>query len=645
VAPARRALIVATGSHDDTDLRRLRSPGQDAPTLARVLADPAIGDFDVTQVVDQPHYAVAAALEDFFADRRLDDLLVVHLSCHGVKDDDGRLYFAATDTRRRRLASTAVSAAYLNDLMERCRARSIVLLLDCCYSGAFVAGAKGDDGVHLKEKLSGQGRAVLTASNAIEYAWEGDALSGQAEASVFTAAIVDGLETGDADRNRDGVVSIDDLYQHVYERVQESSRSQTPLLWSFGVAGTLQIARNPRPRPADLDAEAPAVPRQPVSADRADRPTGGRSRWRPGLVAGALALALVIAVAATVLWAGNNGNNANNGGDGDAPQGWEVDQPGGVAVGPGGVVYVSETKLSRISTVREDGTITPVAGGNDNQSDYGDGGPATEATLAEPLGVAVSSSGELYIADQFHGTVRRITRDGTITPFAGSGNVGGTQSGDDGGAAVDADLGHPAGVAVADDNTVFVSDLGSHSVWRVDTSGTMTTVAGTGREGFGGDGGPATEATLGHPSGVAIGPDGAVYIADTDNNRIRRVDPDGTITTVAGTGDERFTSDEVPARQSALALPQGVAVDTDGALYIADTNNHRIRKIDREGIITTVAGDGSDGFDGDGGPATEASLSGPQSVAVAPEGTLYIADSGNDRIRRVDADGTITTLP
>jgi sugar lactone lactonase YvrE len=642
VAAARRALIVATGSHDDTDLRRLRSPGQDAPTLARVLADPAIGDFDVTQVVDQPHYAVAAALEDFFADSRLDDLLVVHLSCHGVKDDDGRLYFAAADTRRRRLASTAVSAAYLNDLMERCRARSIVLLLDCCYSGAFVAGAKGDEGVHLKEKLSGQGRAVLTASNAIEYAWEGDALSGQPEASVFTAAILDGLETGDADRNRDGVVSIDDLYQHVYERVQESGRSQTPLLWSFGVAGTLQIARNPRPRPRDMDAEAAAVHREPVTPDRDDRPTGGRFRWRPRLVAGGLALALVVAVAAAVLWGGNGNGNDGGDGDGSAAQDWEVDQPGGVAVGPDGVVYVSETKLSRISTIREDGTITPVAGGNDDQSDYGDGGPATEATLAEPLGVAVASSGELYIADQFHGTVRRVPRDGTITPFAGGGYTG--NSGD-GGAAVDAELGHPVGVAVADDGTVFVSDVASHSVRRVDTNGRITTVAGTGREGFGGDSGPASQASLDHPGGVAIGPDGALYIADTENNRIRRVDPDGTITTVAGTGAERFTSDDVPARQSALALPQGVAVDTDGDLYIADTNNHRIRRVDGEGVITTVAGDGSEGFGGDGGPAKDASLSGPQSVAVAPDGTLFIADSGNDRIRRVDADGTITTLP
>src|SRR5207302_11445117 len=168
----------------------------------------------------------------------------------GVKDDDGRLYFAAGDTKRQWLASTAVPAAYLNDLMAHCRARSIVVLLDCCYSGAFVPDSKGDQGVHLKEKLSGRGRAILTASNAIEYAWQGEDLSGRGEASVFTSAVIQGLETGEADRDSDGKVSIDDLYKHVYERVREVKPGQTPLLW-LGLQGDLYIAWNPYPRTVD----------------------------------------------------------------------------------------------------------------------------------------------------------------------------------------------------------------------------------------------------------------------------------------------------------------------------------------------------------------------------------------------------------
>jgi hypothetical protein len=241
----RDALIIATGTYADRGLRRLRAPAQDARALAGVLGDPAIGNFRVQQVIDQPAHLLRRAIEQFFADRDLLDLLLVHLSCHGIKDDAGRLYFAATDTQKRLLHSSAVSAAELNELMEHCRARSIVLLLDCCYSGAFLPGSKGDGGVHLKEKLEGRGRAILTATNAIEYAWEGEALSGQGQPSVFTAAIVEGIATGEADRDRDGVVSIHDLYKHVDERVRATKRGQTPLMWALAVQHDLYVARAP----------------------------------------------------------------------------------------------------------------------------------------------------------------------------------------------------------------------------------------------------------------------------------------------------------------------------------------------------------------------------------------------------------------
>jgi sugar lactone lactonase YvrE/uncharacterized caspase-like protein len=669
MASSRRALVVATGHYDDPDLRRLRSPAQDAPGLTEVLSDPAIGGYEVAQVIDQPHYRVTAAMEDFFADSRLDDLLLVHLSCHGVKDDDGRLYFAATDTRRRRLASSAVSAVYLNDLMDRCRARSIVVLLDCCYSGAFVAGAKGDDGVHLKERLAGHGRAVLTASNAIEYAWEGDELSGQAEASLFTAAIVDGLTTGDADRDRDGAVSIEDLHKHVYESVREAKRAQTPLLWTFGVAGTLHIAQNPHPSapqpeappretPATGEGEpgelSPAGQGRPQATASAALPEASRRRGRKfprprrrGVVAAALGLSVVLVAVAVILSLRDGGDSpdavAGGGEVTEAAGGWLPEAPVGIAVDDEGGLYVAESTAHRISYF-EDHSVSTFAGGTDDaeyEGGQGDGRPAIGASLIEPLGIALSDDGELYLADRYHSRVRRVDADGTMARFAGTGNSG---TSGDGELATQAELVEPYGVAVGPDGLVYISDSSANRIRRVTPDGTITTVVGTGLAGSSGDGGPATDAELNYPTGLAVGSGGAFYIADTGNSRIRRVDADGTITTVAGTGEEGYTSDDSSADTAALAVPEAVAVDPDGVLYIADTGNDRIRRVDADGIITTVAGIGSPGDGGDGRPAIEAGLNGPRGIVFDSDGMLYIADTGNNRIRRVDADGTITSL-
>jgi Caspase domain len=244
----REALIIATGSYADPELRRLRSPAQDAESLSKVLSDPRIGAFTVQQMIDQPHHVLARRMEQFFSDRSLDDLLLLHLSCHGIKDADGRLYFAATDTEKDLLRASALSAAFLNDLISDCRARAIVLLLDCCYSGAFMPGYKGDRTVHLEDEFKSRGRAILTASNDIEYAWEGHELVGEGRPSVFTDAVVQGLETGEADRDQDGFVSINELHEYVYERVlkEKEKHRQTPLLYSVYIRTDLYVALNPR---------------------------------------------------------------------------------------------------------------------------------------------------------------------------------------------------------------------------------------------------------------------------------------------------------------------------------------------------------------------------------------------------------------
>src|SRR5215217_4626793 len=270
----RSALIVASDSYTDPGLRRLRAPASDAQALAAVLNNPDIGGFDVRVLRNEPAHEVNLAVEEFFADRRPDDLLLVHFSCHGVKDEGGELYFAAANTRLRRLGATAVAADFVNRRMSRSRSRRVVLLLDCCYAGAFERGmtARAGTGVAIEEQFGGRGRAVITASSAMEYAFEGDELADtQALApSVFTSALVEGLETGEADRDQDGMVGLDELYDYVYDKVQAVTPNQTPGKWTFGVQGDLYIARRSRPvtTPAPLPPELQEAVDSPFAAVR-----------------------------------------------------------------------------------------------------------------------------------------------------------------------------------------------------------------------------------------------------------------------------------------------------------------------------------------------------------------------------------------
>ena len=244
---SRSALIVASRRYRDPKLRQLRSPTHDAKALASVLGDPKIGAFDVDVSLDEPEHTVRRKLAGFFKTRGRDDLLLLHFSCHGVKDEDGNLYFATPDTELEHLDATAVPAEFVNRLMNRSPSRRIVLLLDCCYAGAFGKGAlhRAGAGVELKERFDGRGRVVLTASNSMEYAFEGDTLTGKGTPSVFTSALVTGLRTGEADTDHDGLVSIDELYDYLYDRVREETPNQTPSKWAYDLQGDLVVARNP----------------------------------------------------------------------------------------------------------------------------------------------------------------------------------------------------------------------------------------------------------------------------------------------------------------------------------------------------------------------------------------------------------------
>jgi hypothetical protein len=267
----RSALIIACDDYTDPGLRRLRAPARDAEALARVLADPTIGGFEVDVVSNQPEWRLRRAIGAFFAGRSRDDLALLHFSCHGVKDDSGQLYFATTDTELANLDATAVPADFVNRHMSRSRSRRIVLLLDCCYSGAFARGmlARAGTGMELRERFEGRGRIVLTASSAMEYAFEATELArDDGRPSVFTRALVRGLETGEADGDGDGRVSVDELYDYVYEQVLTETPKQTPGRWSFEVAGDLLIARSPSVRPVHLPAELQQAVQHPIAQIR-----------------------------------------------------------------------------------------------------------------------------------------------------------------------------------------------------------------------------------------------------------------------------------------------------------------------------------------------------------------------------------------
>ena len=308
-------------------------------------------------------------------------------------------------------------------------------------------------------------------------------------------------------------------------------------------------------------------------------------------------------------------------------------------------IYFADVGNSRIRSVDlTTGVITTVAGGG--SGDLGDGGSATDANFSShPMRVTGDRTGNLFVADAHHARIRKIdTASNTITTIAGCGVEG--YSGD-GGPAVSAQIASPHGTAVDQQGNVYIADLKNDRVRRVDAStGIITTVAGNGDHGYSGDDGPATQAMLASPIAVTAGPDRDLYIADHRNSRIRSVDAStGIITTVAGTGEQGFRGDCGPATQAAISLPRDVALDADGTLYIADGANNRIRKVDSDGAITTIAGTGRAKFSGDGVPAREASLSMPYSIALDREGDLYIVDTGNYRVRKINATtGIITTV-
>ena len=332
-------------------------------------------------------------------------------------------------------------------------------------------------------------------------------------------------------------------------------------------------------------------------------------------------------------------NVAGFAGDGGAATSAQLNGPNGLVVDGSGNVFFADEGNSRIRKIDSSGKISTVAG-NGSYTFAGDGGSAISAALNLPAGVAIDSSGNLYIADTLNNRIRMVSSGGSITTAAGNGIF--SFSGD-GGPAVAAQLYQPSGVRLDLRGNILISDTNNNRLRKV-SNGTIVTIAGDGTPGYSGDGGPASKAQVNQPLGIAVDAAGRILFADSVNHVIRAISPGGTITTFAGNGTPGYSGDGAAAGKAQLSFPGAVTVDASGSVYIADTGNHCVRKVSVNGAISTIAGTGEPGYSGDSQPASKAMLDRPTGVAVDGFGNVYIADSGNVRVRSINSKGTIATF-
>ncbi|EFC36192.1 predicted protein [Naegleria gruberi] len=303
-------------------------------------------------------------------------------------------------------------------------------------------------------------------------------------------------------------------------------------------------------------------------------------------------------------------------------------------------VYIADTGNHTVRKILENGNIVTIAG-NGQQGYSGDNGLAVNAQLVSPSYVFVSSKNEVYIADYQNNRIRKILENGNIITIAGNGQQG--YNGDNG-LAVNAQLASPSSVCVSLKNEVYIADSGNHSIRKILENGNIVTIAGNGQQGYNGDNGPAVNAPLFDPSSVFVTPNDEVYIADTGNHRIRKILRNGNIITIAGNGQQGYSGDNGPAVNAKLSSPVDVFVSSKNEVYIADYQNTRIRKILENGNIITIAGNGKLGYGGDNGLAVNAKLYSPVGVFVSQDNEVYIADYQNNRIRKILENGNIITI-
>ena len=342
----------------------------------------------------------------------------------------------------------------------------------------------------------------------------------------------------------------------------------------------------------------------------------------------------------TIYTLAGNGQQGLSGDGGPSDQA-ALNTPTGIALAPDGSgLYIGDSSNFRVRMVDDNFVITTVAG-NGSFRNSGDDGPATSAPIYFPYSIAFDNSRNLYIAEDLLARIKKVAPNGVITTFAGTGVTG---YNGDGHPATASSFSLPSGVATDNSGAVYIADSYNNRVRKVTLDGTVSTVAGTGALGDSGDGGPAIKAVVEGPSSLVVDVAGNLYISDI--RRVRKVTPDGIIHAYAGNGNKGYNGDNIPATSASLnfSIAAGLGLDAQGNLYIADSGNNRIRKVTPQGVISTVAGNGTAGFSGDGGPATRATLSLPAAVIADGAGNLYIGDWGNFLVRKVSSDGIISTI-
>ena len=330
----------------------------------------------------------------------------------------------------------------------------------------------------------------------------------------------------------------------------------------------------------------------------------------------------------------------------------EMHYPRGMAVDTSGNLYIADASNNVIRKVSVAGIISTIAG-NGTNGYSGDGGAATAAQLGNPGALVLDKLGNIYIPDAYNNVVRKINAAGLISTIAGNGFGAGSGAGGysgDGGPATAAELWSPSSVAIDAGGNIVVADYKNNVVRKISTSGMISTIAGNAVAGYSGDGGAATAANLYFPSCVAFDKNNELYIADLYNNVVRKVSTSGIISTVigsgyaAGTGSGGFSGDGGPATAAQLAHPFGLAIDTNNNIYFSDVSSFHVRKVDAAGIISTIAGNGTNGYSGDGGPAVAAQMSYPYGLALDTLGNLFIADAFNHVVRKVSGLRSLKTI-
>ena len=319
-------------------------------------------------------------------------------------------------------------------------------------------------------------------------------------------------------------------------------------------------------------------------------------------------------------------------GDGGQAGNCLFNKPVCIAIDKAGNLFVTDFHNNVVRKINTTGIVSTVAG-NNTAGYSGDGGSATATQLNGPWGIAVDTIGNIYIADKENHAIRKVNTTGIITTIAGKGKPG---LAGDGKPAADALLNHPLGLAVDNAGNLYIADNSNTLVRQINPAGIITTFAGNRKAGYSGDGGPATRASFKNIRYIACDNNGNVYISDTWNSVVRKVDAAGIVTTVAGNHTMKYTGDGSHATAAGIYFPVGITVALDGSLFIADNHNHVIRKVDNNGIITTVAGNGTKGSSGNGGPATAAQLANPTSIAIDGAGKLYVVEFPNNTIRLVN---------